>query len=445
MARQNWLKMDAETFCRTLAEKEITLPFSTNTALLAQPLTLPKSGRTIPNRIAIQPMEGCDGTASGAPDRLTLERYGRFARSGAGLIWMEAVSVWPKARANPRQLMLTEETLPDFQRMIEQMKRDCQAANGFEPIIIMQATHSGRYSKPTGKPDPIIAYNNPLFEKDAPLPPDHIISDEELMRLEERFGEAAALARRAGFDGVDIKCCHRYLNSELLSAYERPGLYGGSFDNRTRLLRNSVAAAQAAVPGSFIVTSRLNIYDGFPYPYGFGVSPEGGLEPDLSEPRRLIGILHEQMGVELLDLTMGNPYVNPHVNRPYDQGPYPPPEDPLAGVERMCRGIGEMQRAFPKLAVISSGLTYARQFSANVAAGALEQGMCSLAGFGRMSFAYPDFARDILYHGGMKPEKCCILCSKCSELMRHGSMAGCVIRNPEVYLPLYRKDVQQIR
>lgn len=444
MVHQNWLKMDAEAFCKLLEENSITLPFSQNTALLAQPLTLPKSGRTIPNRIAIQPMEGCDGLASGAPDQLTQNRYDRFAQSGAGLIWMEAVAVWPKARANPRQLMLTEETLPAFQRMVQRIKALCLQTNGFEPVIIMQATHSGRYAKPTGKPDPIIAYNNPLFEGAAPLSPEHIITDEELMRLEERFGEAAALAQRAGFDGVDIKCCHRYLNSELLSAYERPGLYGGSFDNRTRLLRNSVAAAQAATAGSFIVTSRLNIYDGFPYPYGFGVSPQGGVEPDLSEPRRLIGILHRELGVELLDLTMGNPYVNPHVNRPYDQGPYPPPENPLLGVQRMCSGIGEMQKAFPELAVISSGLTYTRQFSANVAAGALEQGLCTMAGFGRLSFAYPDFARDILQQGALKPEKCCILCSKCSELMRHGSKAGCVIRNSEVYLPLYRQDVQQI-
>lgn len=437
--------MDLHAFEEAARGAGAALPVSDNTALLAQPLTLKRSGRTIPNRMAIQPMEGCDGTAQGAPDILTQRRYHRFAQSGAGLIWMEAVAVQQNARANPRQLMLTEATLPAFQRLVREIKKECLAANGFEPVVIMQATHSGRYSKPNGVPQPIIAYQNPLFEKDSPLPGSCVITDDELARLGERFGQAAQLAQRAGFDGIDIKCCHRYLNSELLSAYQRPGRYGGSLENRTRLLRDSVAAAQAAASGGFIVTSRLNIYDGFPYPYGFGVSPDGGVEVDLSEPQALIGILHQQMGLELLDLTMGNPYVNPHVNRPYDQGPYAPPEDPLTGAARICSGVGQMQRAFPGLAVVSSGLSYLRQFSAQVAAGALEQGMCSIAGFGRMAFAYPQFARDILWDGRLRPEQCCVVCSKCSELMRHGSKAGCVMRDQEVYLPLYRNDVMGAR
>lgn len=313
--------------------------------------------------------------------------------------------------------------------------------NGFEPIVLLQATHSGRYSKPEGTPAPLIAYNNPIFEGDSPISGDRILSDDYLYGLIDKFGTTAALAERAGFDGVDIKCCHRYLNSELLSAYNRPGDFGGTLDNRTRLLRSGVQSAQAATGKDFIVTSRLNVYDGFPYPYGWGVREGAGTEIDLSEPLELVRVLHESLGMKLLDVSIGNPYFNPHVNRPYDGGPYVPDEHPLEGVARMAHCVGEIQRAFPALKVMSSGLSYLRQFSANLAAGELESGVCTLAGFGREAFAYPTFARDILLHGGMEPGKCCIACGKCTELMRAGSTAGCVIRD-EAYLPIYRRDVQ---
>lgn len=116
-----------------------------------------------------------------------------------------------------------------------------------------------------------------------------------------------ACAGQAGFDGMDIKGCHRYLANELLSAYTRPGPYGGSYENRTRFLKNAFRAAQASVTGSFFLTSRLNVYDGFAYPYGFGVR-EGSLDVDLTEPIRLIRELHEEFGIPLINVTMGNPY-----------------------------------------------------------------------------------------------------------------------------------------
>lgn len=415
------------------------LPLSEDLSILNRPVDL--GAKTVPNAIAIQPMEGCDGTADGRPGELTLRRYDRFAKSGAGLIWAEATAITPEGRANPRQLWLTEENLSDYQRFVANIKETCMRENGFEPVIILQATHSGRYSKPEGTPAPLIAYNNPIFEGDTPIAKERILSDDYLYGLIDKFGTTAALAERAGFDGVDIKCCHRYLNSELLSAYNRPGDFGGSLENRTRLLRSGVQSAQAAAGKGFIVTSRLNVYDGFPYPYGWGVREGAGTEVDLSEPLELVRILHEELGMRLLDVTIGNPYFNPHVNRPYDGGPYVPDEHPLEGVARMVRCVGEIQRAFPALKVISSGLSYLRQFSANLAAGELESGVCAMAGFGREAFAYPTFARDILQNGGMEPGKCCIACGKCTELMRAGSTAGCVIRD-EAYLPIYQRDVQ---
>ena len=395
--------------------------------------------KTFPNRLACQAMEGCDGTSDGAPGELTERRYLRFAAGGAGLIWFEATACLPEGRANPRQLWLTESNLDAFQRLLDKIRETAMRENGYVPLIIMQNTHSGRYSKPEGKPAPIIVYNNPIFEKSAPIDPAWIITDEGLDRVKEALVHNSVLAEKAGFDGVDIKCCHRYLNSELLSAYEREGRYGGSYENRTRLLRESVEGTLTSVSGDFLVTSRLNVYDGFPYPYGFGVGEDGGPDFDPTEPIRLIRDLYG-LGVRILNITMGNPYFNPHVNRPFAKGPYEPPEPPLIGVKRMLDGTAELKKAVHEMKLLCSGLSYLGVAAPHVAAGYIERGGFDLAGFGRTVFAYPDFAKDILTRGELDPKNICLACSKCTELMRAGGTPGCVIRDP-----LYTKCYQDMK
>ena len=257
--------------------------------------------------------------------------------------------------------------------------------------------------------------------------------------MAERYAESARLAIEAGFDGVDIKCCHRYINSELLSAYERDGKYGGSLENRTRLLRECIAGAMQVTGKDFIVSSRLNVYDGFPFPYGFGVSKDGGVEFDPSEPAWLLCQLRE-LGVELLNITMGNPYFNPHVNRPYAKGGYEAPEHPLTGVARVLNGTAELKKLNPEMLFICSAVSYLGVAAPNVVSAYIKEGRFDLAGFGRTIFAYPDFANDILKNGGMDKNKICICCSKCTEIMRKpGGTPGCVIRDKEVYAPIYKE------
>ena len=70
------------------------------------------------------------------------------------------------------------------------------------------------------------------------------------------------------------------------------------------------------------------------------------------------------------------------------------------------------------------------------------KGFFQLAGFGRMAFAYPSFAKDMLSGKGLDPKQCCVACGKCSQLMRLGSMAGCVVRD-SVYTALYREAQQK--
>ena len=411
------------------AEVRADLPLQEDVSPLFRPL--PLGAKAAPNRIAFQPMEGTDGTEGGAPGELTIRRYERFAKAGPGLIWFEAVATVPEGRASAHQLYLTEENVDEFKRLTDDIRETCLRENGYAPVLVMQATNSGRYSKPHGYPEPMIAYNCPPLE-DTPLPADRIVSDDDLRRFEEAYTKTARLCQQAGFDGMDVKCCHRYLACELLSAYTRPGEYGGSFENRTRFLKNCYRAAQAGLSsGEFFLTSRLNAYDGFPYPYGFGVR-EGSLEPDMTEAIRLIRELEAEFHIPLINITMGNPYKNPHVNRPYDHGNYVPDEHPLEGVDRVMKGVSEIQHAVD-IPVLGSAFSYLRQFSTNLAAGMVEGGHAAMAGFGRMAFAYPDFVQDARRNGQLDPRRVCLTCGGCAKLLRAGTPAGCILRDREVY------------
>ena len=135
------------------------VPLQQDVSPLYQPLKL--GTHTAANRIAFQPMEGTDGTTDGAPGELTVRRYYRFAEAGPGLIWFEAVATVSEARASAHQLRLTEENVGSFHRLTDEIREICLKKNGYAPVIVMQATNSGRYSKPHGYPEPLIAYNCP--------------------------------------------------------------------------------------------------------------------------------------------------------------------------------------------------------------------------------------------------------------------------------------------
>ncbi len=432
-----------------IREQGVSIPLSANLPLLAQPLVI--GGRTAPNRLAIQPMEGCDANPEdGSPDKLTFRRYERFAHGGAGLIWVEAVAVVPEGRANPRHLWIHDGNVEAFRDLVSRIREVAREKGGQPPVVILQLTHAGRFARPDGTPAPKIAYHQAEIDAvhavDPALEP---ISDDELDALQEAFVRAALLAWEAGFDGVDIKACHRYLVSELLSATGRPGRYGGSFENRTRFLLETLDKVRTALKGEMILASRMNLFDGLPG--GFGCKGPEGTEIDLEEPLRLARILYEK-GMRLIDMTMGSPYYNPHVNRPYNTGGYEPPEHPLAGIARSIRLSGELKKAVPGMTVIGTGYSYLSFLSPFLAAGVLESGMADMAGFGRQAFAYPDFARDILnatrqMQAGYTMEannvldraKCCLACGKCTELMRAGQVTGCAVRDTEIYMPLYRE------
>ena len=421
-------------------ELKVYLPFSSSTDILKTPLKV--GNVTFHNRMGIAPMEGADSLEDGSLSDYTIRRYVNEAIGGSALIWFEAISIVPEGRSSKTQLLLTEENVESYKRMNEKIKEAGRKANGFEPYLIMQANHSGRYSNPDNRPAPMIAYRHPQLEQYRAADDSCIVTDDYLKSLEESFGKAALLAKKAGFDAVDIKSCHGYLLAELLSAYDRPGQYGGNYENRTRLLKNGIKAAKVWEDENFQVTCRLGIYDGYEYPWGFGVSEGSGLKPDLKEPIRLVKELYGNCGIQMMNLTMGNPYATTHVTRPFDMGKYEPEEHPFTGIGRMIAGIGEVKKAVPEMVIFGSAPTYLRQFADLYTAGAVEEGFCDGMLFGRMAFADPDYANEIIKNGRIDPKRVCMTCGKCGDLIRAHKPTGCVIRDPKTFMPFYKEFLE---
>lgn len=424
----------------TAAALGLSLPFAQDTRILAAPLMV--CGRTLPNRLGVAPMEGADSLPDGSPSEYTTRRYVNEAKGGSALIWFEAISIVEEGRSSQTQLLLTRQNLSEYQRLTQAVKEAGLAANGFAPYLVLQANHSGRYSNPGNKPAPIIAYRHPELEQYRAADDSCIASDDYLKALEEKFGEAATLAKEAGFDAVDIKSCHGYLLAELSSAYTRPGPYGGSYENRTRLLKNGILAAKAHEDANFKVTCRLGIYDGYAWPWGFGVREGGGQTPDLAEPIHLVQELYDQYGLRMLDLTMGNPYATTHVTRPFDKGKYQPDEHPFVGLDRMIQGIGAVKRAVPEMTIYGSAPSYLRQYADLFTAGAVEQGLCDGMLFGRMAFADPDFANEIVKTGRIDPGRVCMTCGMCGDLIRAHKPTGCVVRDAATFMPFYKEFIE---
>jgi 2,4-dienoyl-CoA reductase-like NADH-dependent reductase (Old Yellow Enzyme family) len=300
---------------------------------------------------------------------------------------------------------------------------------GHNPLLVIQLTHSGRYSKPDGKPQPLVPALNPLLDKGSPS----VLSDDDLKRIQDQFVVASRLAKMAGFDAIDIKACHGYLIHELLSCRQRKSsIYGGPEPyKRFRFLLETIDRIKQEVPG-IMLTSRVCIFDGYEGGFGMGIDK---MTPDLSEPVILIKELVLR-NVEMVNITMGSPYFNPYITRPYDN-PLPgaplPQEHPLEGVIRMIRGTAEIQHRFPGLKIAGSAYSYLREYSPNVGAAVIKNGDASLIGFGRNSFAYPDMAQDLIEKGYADPKKVCITCSGCTRLIRSLRPGGCVIRDREIY------------
>ncbi len=451
---------------------ELGLELPCDTGILRQgesPLGWPVKGCTvngkpIGNRCVVHPMEGWDGTGEGGITEEVRQRWSKFGLSGAKLIFGgEALAVCAEGRANPRQLLITESHRPGLSELVATLKRahQNQGWTTDDLVVGFQLTHSGRFSRPnhSAKPEPIVAYRHPLLDRRVGVTDDsQVISDSEVERLVQRYADAALVARDAGADFVDIKHCHGYLLHEFLGAKTRTGKYGGSFENRTRPLREIVQAIRAS-GNTLDLAVRLSAFDlvpfrpdpersapgrpgcgipedfrpFLPYRYGFGVNSENPLEIDLDEPLRFLGLCAE-LGIKIVNLSAGSPYYNPHIQRPAAYPPsdgYQSPEDPLVGVARQIQAARWLRERAPReLLLVGTGYTYLQDYLPHVAQAVVRNGWVDLVGIGRMVLSYPEFFTDILREGKLAAKKICRTFSECTTAPRLGMISGCYPLDP---------------
>ncbi len=393
---------------------------SGNRSTLSQPLTIENT--VLPNRLVVQPVEGADAEPDGSPGEMTKRRYLGYARGGSGLIWMEATAILPSLKSNPNQLVLTKENKSAFQRLIDTMKEEAVQNKLPVPAVVLQMTHPGRSCFPVSVP----ATDRPVMDRIKPSGKSRALSDDDIKRLADVYGSVTALARDVGFDGVEVKACHHYFISELLSAFERPGSYGGSFENRVRHLKEALAASRAET-GKMFLTVRLNLYDGVPYPDGFGMASDGSFSFDSTEPLRLIEELKDEFGIALINCTAGSPNHKAFPDLLSENPLFSLPEDPLKAGARFHHFAKVAKAGVPGVSVVATGFTHLGPYAPFVGAAMIEAGEADLIGFGRQALAYPNYANDILRGEGMKKERCCICCGGCGNLISAHKNVGCVV------------------
>ncbi len=236
-----------------------------------------------------------------------------------------------------------------------------------------------------------------------------------------------------------------------MGAYTREGRYGGSFENRTRILREIVAGIRA--DGNDIdLAVRLSTFDMVPYrpdpersqpgkpgpgipeehempfPYQFGVNQEDPTQIDLKETFGFVELCGE-LGIKLLNTTAGSPYYTPHLQRPAAYPPsdgYQPAYDPLIDVARQITVVRDLKAQLPRgMGIVASGLSYLQEYLPHVCQALLREGWTDMVGLGRVVLSYPDILNDAMKQGELKKRFICRTFSDCTTAPRKGLPSGC--------------------
>lgn len=255
---------------------------------VGSPLPLP-CGVTLPNRLAKAAMSEQLGDINGAPSPTLTRLYSAWGRGGAGLLITGNVMIDRRAYVEPRNVTLEDD------RHLEAVGNWARAGSRAGAVMVMQINHPGRvavgplHRRPVGpsalRPE-VIGYN---------LRKPRALSLDDIADLRRRFARTAELAVAAGFAGVQVHAAHGYLLSQFLSplANRRDDRYGGSPENRRRLLLEVVADVRKAIGPKAILSVKLNSAD----------FQRRGLEAGESLE---VALALEAAGIDLLEISGGN-------------------------------------------------------------------------------------------------------------------------------------------
>ena len=329
--------------------------------------------RVIQNRWVAQPMEGNSSGPGGSVSELTIDQYKKLAAGGWGVIIVEAVSVTSGSLARKNALVMNYRNLDGFKKLVDHIK-----AINPDVTLLFQITHSGSIS-------------NLVFSEQvsiSPLSEGRLLSSDEIEQIKDDFITCSLLAEEAGADGIDYKCCHGYLGAEMLRpANVRTDKWGGSWENRTRFLREGIEEIIARRKTSnFILGSRISVYEGL----------KGCCGTRPVQKAELMYLNHLRYTKEIKNVLKDS-----------------------------------------SMKVIGSAYSILRERAFSVADEMLEKRYTDFIGWGRQTLADPLTPRKL--QNGEKVNFC-MACSGCSKMMLKQINVGCIIFN-EYYKKYWKENL----
>ena len=206
----------------------------------------------IPNRFATPPMGNNFANTDGTLSERSKAYYAARARGGFGLVTIESTVVYSEAKGGPRKpCLFSDDTVDSFKMVAD----ECHKYGAKVSIQLQHAGPEGN-SQLTGFPLKAASPIPSAFGREIP----EAISNEEVYRLIECYGDAAARAQRAGIDMVEVHCAHGYLVSTFISARTNNRLdeFGGCFENRMRLPRLIIENIRKKTGGTLPILCRIN-------------------------------------------------------------------------------------------------------------------------------------------------------------------------------------------
>jgi 2,4-dienoyl-CoA reductase-like NADH-dependent reductase (Old Yellow Enzyme family) len=380
-----------------------------------EPLTI--KNKIIPNRFFAQAMEGNDGENGGRPSERTINRYRELAKGKWGAVLIEATSISEMSLARKNGLVISRKNLEGVKRLVDAFR-----SHNSEGLLLLQITHSGERSGAFSDITTLTPSN-----KSGP----RYIPADELARIRDRFIAGALLAEEAGVDGIDLKMCHGYFGGEMLRPSNiRDDSWGGSFENRTRFLREAAAGIQGGLKNSgFILGSRLSMYEGIRG--GCGTAGPDEMVEDLSQMLDVVRLM-DDLGMDYVNVSAGIPALTGTITRPTETSKY------LALHHlRYAKTVKDMIKSENRrLKVIGSAYSTHKADSLALADEMLSKDHVDLCGFGRQIFADPLTPKKIAEGENVN---WCILCSGCAKLMAAQLNDGCIVYND------YYKEVNRIQ
>ena len=240
---------------------------------------------TVPNRFVVPPMGNNLANTDGTLSDRSLSYYQARAKGGFALITIESTVVYREAKGGPRKpCLFSDDTVDSFRRVAD-------ACHAYGAKVSIQLQHAGPEGNSALTGYPLKAASAMPASAGREIP--EAVSNEEVYRIIECYGDAARRAQQAGIDMVEVHCAHGYLVSTFISqrTNNRTDEFGGCFENRMRLPRLIIENIRRKTGGNLPILCRINACD----------EVEGG--QSVQDAAAVAAYLEQECGVDALHVT----------------------------------------------------------------------------------------------------------------------------------------------